>query len=191
MHNDIQIKIWDLPVRLFHWLLVGSFILAYLSEDDFLSVHTFTGYTIAGLILFRLLWGFLGTTHARFCDFICTPSSVVAYIKSVVRFDAKRYVGHNPAGGAMVIALLLSLSFAVVTGVAAYGGEQSSGPLAVWMTAQPHWFAEAVEELHEFLAHFTLLLVGLHVVGVLIASLQHQENLVRAMFTGRKRAPHQ
>jgi len=191
MHNDVQMKVWDLPVRLFHWVLVGSFILAYLSEDDFLSVHAFAGYAIGGLVLFRLLWGFLGTTHARFSDFVCRPSSVMAYIKAAVRFDAKRYVGHNPAGGAMVIALLFLLAFAVITGVAAYGGEQSSGPLAAWMTAQPHWFSEAVEELHEFLAHFTLLLVGIHVVGVLIASLQHQENLVRAMFTGRKRASRQ
>jgi cytochrome b len=187
MHTDRQIKVWDLPVRLFHWSLASSFLVAYITEDNFMSLHVLAGYIIGGLIVFRIIWGFIGTEHSRFKDFTYPPGTVIAYLKNVIRFKAKHYLGHNPAGGAMVIALLISLALAVITGLAAYGAEQASGPLAGVMGSMPHAVRKAAEEVHEFFANFTLLLVFLHLAGVLLASLQHKENLVRSMFNGFKR----
>ena len=188
MSTDKQIKVWDLPVRIFHWSLAASFILAYVTEDHFMSLHALAGYVIGGLVVFRLIWGFIGTRHARFKDYFYPPATVTAYLKRVISFRAEHYVGHNPAGGAMVFALLASLAITVLTGFAVYGAEQASGPMAGVMASMPHAVGKATEEVHEFFANFTLLLVLLHVVGVLMASLQHGENLVRSMFTGRKRA---
>ncbi|MDF1528550.1 MAG: cytochrome b/b6 domain-containing protein [Sedimenticola sp.] len=183
-HNEI--KVWDLPVRVFHWSLASCFFIAYITEDDFIALHSYAGYTIIGLILFRLIWGFVGTKHARFSDFAAQPTTVLDYIKQVIAFRAKRYVGHNPAGGAMVFALLLALSLTSITGLATYGVEQSAGPLAGFMSTLPIHIGKAAEELHEFFANFTLLLILFHLAGVFAASFQHGENLIRAMFTGRK-----
>ena len=188
MQDNKLIQVWDLPVRLFHWTLVTSFFLAYITEDHWMGVHTFAGYTIAGLILFRLVWGLIGTKHARFSDFARKPTEVKEYVKDVVSFRAKRYLGHNPAGGSMVIALLVSLIMTTVTGLATYGGKELAGPLAGLMTGLPDFVSEAFEELHEFFANFTLLLVMFHVAGVVFASLQHGENLIRSMFNGKKAA---
>jgi cytochrome b len=189
MNTDKQIKVWDLLVRIFHWSLAFCFLLAYITEDHFMSLHALAGYVIGGLIVFRLIWGFIGTRHARFSDFYYPPATIIAYLKSVISFKAEHYIGHNPAGGAMVFALLISLALTVLTGFAAYGAEQASGPMAGVMASMPHAVGKAVEEVHEFFANFTLLLVILHVVGVLLASFQHSENLVRSMLTGRKQSP--
>jgi cytochrome b len=180
------VSVWDPLVRVFHWTLVAAFLTAYLVEDDWLGLHVLAGYTVLGLVLFRLVWGVIGSRHARFTDFVRSPAAVLAYLKDVVRVHARRYVGHNPAGGAMVIALLGSLVFTAVTGLALYGHGEFSGPLAGLMQGVPDWLGNALEETHEFFANFTLLLVVLHVAGVMLASLQHGENLVRSMFTGRK-----
>ena len=181
-----QIKVWDPAVRIFHWSLVLLFALAYLTEDDFLDFHVFAGYAISGLIAFRLIWGLIGTSHARFTDFVKTPAEIKSYIFDVLLFKAKRYIGHNPAGGAMVIALILSISMTLFFGFLTYGAMEFSGPLAGLVSSVGDGIAHAFEEIHEFFANFTLLLVGLHVVGVLIASLQHRENLVRSMINGYK-----
>ena len=181
-----QARVWDFAVRLFHWSLVAAFLIAFVTEDDFMDLHSLAGYTVGGLVLFRFLWGFIGSRHARFSDFVRPPAQVMGYLMRVLSFRAERYSGHNPAGGAMVVALLVSLSATVFTGLAAYGAEQASGPLAGVMSTLPYAVGKAAEEVHEFFANFTLLLVFLHLGGVLLASLQHRENLVRAMFTGRK-----
>lgn len=188
MHNTNQIRVWDPLVRIFHWLLAGSFFIAYLTEDDWLDFHIYVGYTIAGLIAFRLLWGLIGTRHARFSDFVRPPREVVAYLKDMATFHPKRYIGHNPAGGAMVMALLLSLVLAVLTGLLVYGAEEMAGPLAGLFTHAPKFLGDVFEELHEFFANLTLFLVVFHVAGVVLAGLQHGENLVRSMFNGKKRA---
>ena len=181
-------KVWDPLVRIFHWTLVLAFSIAYVTEDEFLDLHVLAGYVIAGLISFRLLWGLIGSRHARFSDFIRRPSAVWAYIKTIGSGHPKRHLGHNPAGGAMVIALLLSLTLTIVTGLAYYGAGEFSGPLAATLAnAGPFW-ADVLEESHEFLANLTVLLVVLHVVGVVLASVQHRENLVQAMVNGRKRS---
>lgn len=168
------VKVWDPLVRIFHWSLVLAFIIAWATGDEVESVHIATGYVIMGLVGFRLVWGLIGTKHARFTDFIRSPRTVIAYMRDMLRFRAKRYLGHNPAGGAMVAALLLMLSALSATGY--------------MMTTDAFWGVEWVEEVHEALANLMLVLVGLHLAGVAFSSVEHRENLVRAMFTGRKRA---
>jgi cytochrome b len=180
------VRVWDPLVRVFHWTLVAAFLTAYLVEDDWLGLHVLAGYTVLGLVLFRLVWGVIGTRHARFTDFVRSPSAVLAYLKDVVRVRARRHLGHNPAGGAMVIALLGSLVFSAVSGLALYGYGEFSGPLAGLLQGAPGWLGNVLEGMHEFFANFTLLLVVLHLAGVALTSLQHGENLVRSMFTGRK-----
>jgi len=181
-----EIKVWDPLVRLFHWSLVLAFAIAYATEDDYMALHVYAGYTIAGLLLIRLIWGFIGTQHARFSDFVRPPREALAYLKETITFKAKRYLGHNPAGGLMIIALLLSLLLTTLTGLGAYGIE-GHGPLASGLTGM-EGFEDALEEVHEFFANFTLFLVALHIAGVILGSISHGENLVRAMFTGTKQA---
>jgi len=182
----VETKIWDPLVRLFHWTLVLSFMIAYLTEDELQTLHVYSGYLIMGLLSIRLIWGFVGTKHARFSDFIRPPREVKVYLKELLALRATRHLGHNPAGGAMILALILSLVLTTVTGIGAYGAE-GGGPLAGWLIGIGEVGGEALEEIHEFFANFTLLLVAVHVAGVVLGSLLHRENLVRAMFTGRKR----
>ena len=180
------VRIWDPFVRVFHWSLAGAFIVAYVSEDDFLDIHTFAGYTVLTLVALRLIWGFVGTRHARFTDFVRPPGEAIAYVKESFLGKAKRYLGHNPAGGLMIVALLLSLLITTLSGIATLGAEEGAGPLAGVMGSASHAVGEAVEEIHEFFANFTLLLVFGHLIGVLFESVVHRENLVRAMITGDK-----
>ncbi len=180
-----EIKVWDLLIRLFHWGLVMTFIIAYASEDDFMLIHSYAGYTIMGLLLIRVIWGLIGTKYARFSEFIRPPHEALNYIKDTASFKAKRYLGHNPAGGLMIIALLLSLLLTTLTGLGAYGVE-GGGPLAIWFSGIGHFGKEAFEEVHEFFANLTLFLIIVHVAGVILGSISHGENLVRAMFTGLK-----
>ncbi|KAA3627330.1 MAG: cytochrome B [Proteobacteria bacterium] len=186
MSND-NIKVWDPMVRLFHWSLVMSFTVSYISEDDLLDLHVLSGYLIGGLLLFRLVWGMIGPHHARFSSFVHRPRVVGEYLKDILAFQPRRYLGHNPAGGWMVVMLMISLALATVTGLVTYGAEEMAGPLAGAMAGSGRIVGDAFEEMHEFFANFTLLLVIVHVAGVILASLQHRENLVRAMFDGRKR----
>jgi cytochrome b len=186
MRTTQEISVWDPLVRLFHWALVAAFAIAWLTEDESMALHSYAGYTIAGLLLFRLLWGFLGPRYARFSDFVCSPSAVIGYLKALSVFQAQRYIGHNPAGGAMILALLLSLTASCFTGLLAYGAV-GSGPLAGWFAAQSGYGSEWLEELHEFFANFTLLLVVVHLGGVIFESLLHKENLIKSMLTGFKR----
>jgi cytochrome b len=186
MNQEHKINVWDPLVRLFHWTLVGAFALAWLTEDEWMTLHSYAGYVIAGLLAFRLLWGFVGPRYARFADFVKSPATVVGYLKELAGFRAKRYVGHNPAGGAMIVALLLALVATTLTGLLAYGSV-GSGPLVGLFVNQSSYGSEWLEEIHEFFANFTLLLVLIHLGGVAFESLVHKENLVRAMFTGVKR----
>ena len=196
-----EILVWDPLVRLFHWTLVVAFTLAYFSQEgpvedlldqvdgDWLqAIHVWAGYTIAGLLLFRLLWGFAGPRHARFSDFVRGPRETLRYVKDVLTLRAPRHLGHNPAGGAMIVALLLSLTITVVAGLMLYGADKGLGPLASLLLASSDAAIHSIKEVHEFFANFTLLLVVGHLVGVIWESLLHRENLAHAMITGRKRA---
>lgn len=187
-HMDKMIKVWDLPVRLFHWALVGAFFTAYFTEDELLPVHVWAGYTVLALWCFRIAWGFVGSRHARFSDFVCTPAASFAYLKSVLFAHPRRYLGHNPAGAAMIVLLLLGLLATTCSGLAVYAADQGLGPLAAWIPKGEGAFEEFWEEVHEFAANATLALVLLHVCGVYAESIMHKENLVRAMFHGYKRA---
>lgn len=169
------VKVWDVGVRVFHWALVASFVTAWLTAEDLQSLHHWAGYAAAGLVALRLLMGVAGTRYARFSQFVRSPSTILRYLRDMARGRERRYLGHNPAGALMVLALL-----ATMAGVAATG----------WMqTTDRFWGLEWVETLHEALANGMLGLVLLHVGGVILASLRHRENLVRAMVTGRKHAP--
>ena len=188
MSHAQEIKVWDPLVRIFHWTLVAAFAIAFITEgeDSTLFLHSWAGYTILGLVLFRLLWGLVGTRHARFTDFVRPPSAALAYGKDVFLGRARRYIGHNPAGGLMIVLLLFSLLMTGVMGVALLGIEEQAGPLAGLLAGAGHGTGEVIEEIHEFFANATLFLVVIHVLGVLVESLLHRENLVRSMFNGRK-----
>ncbi len=204
-------QIWDPVVRIGHWILVIAFFAAYFTEDDLLTQHVWAGYVVGLVVAVRIIWGLAGTRHARFRDFLYSPGVVLQYLSGLIRFRAERYVGHSPAGGAMVIALLVALSGTVFTGLALYAVEEDAGPLQgiVSAAALPPSAPALVsvaradadergeaeegnegswEELHEFFANLTLALVVVHVLGVALASCVHRENLVAAMFSGRKRA---
>jgi len=186
MAANKRIKVWDPLIRIFHWTLVGAFAVAYLTEDEWLDLHVFAGYLIIGLLAVRLVWGFFGTRYARFDDFVKPPREALNYLKGILSHRSKRYLGHNPAGGLMILALLVSLLITSLSGLVTYGIE-GFGPLAHWLQGYGIWDDETFEEIHEFFANFTLLLVGVHLAGVLVGSLAHGENLVRAMITGVKR----
>ncbi len=167
------IKVWDPFVRVFHWSLAALFFVAYATGEEIQKVHIAAGYAIAGLIAARVVWGFIGPRHARFGRFVRPPREVFAYLRDVALLRARRYVGHNPAGAAMIIALLVMLTGTCITGYL--------------MTTEAYWGSKWVEDAHEMMANATVSLVVVHVLGVLIASFEHRENLVRAMVTGRKR----
>lgn len=167
-----DVRVWDPVVRFFHWSLVAAFTLAWVTGDEVKSLHELAGYTIVGLLAIRIVWGFAGTPHARFTDFVYRPSAVVGYLLDTMRLKAKRYLGHNPAGGAMVLALVATLLAVCGTGL---------------MMTGTHWGTAWVKDVHEVAATLALVLVGFHLAGVLIASIEHRENLVWAMISGRKR----
>ena len=166
-------RVWDPLVRLFHWSLVLSFAVAWLSANTWEGVHMWAGYAAGGLILLRLAWGFVGTPYARFSQFVRPPWTVLAYLKAVAAGSEARHIGHNPAGGAMVLVLMAAMAATALTG---------------WMmTTDAYFGVEWVQAVHSLVAHGLLLLVAVHVGGVALACLRHRENLVAAMITGRKR----
>lgn len=179
-----RVYVWDPFVRLFHWALVVAFTVAYLTEDDFLKVHVWAGYVVGGLVVARIVWGFVGPAHARFADFIYSPAETLRYVRDLLLLRAERHLGHSPGGGAMVLLLLVLLAATVTTGLVVYGGEQQAGPLAGLFTKGT---GESVEEVHELLANITLALILAHIAAVVLASFVLRENLVRAMVTGYKR----
>ena len=204
MSEKKLIPVWDILIRIFHWSLVLAFTIAYLSEDDFEDLHVYAGYVVLGLISFRVLWGFIGSRYARFSNFIYSFAKIKVYLSSLRTKNPKHYLGHNPAGGVMIIALLVSLFATTISGVKIYG-VQGYGPLAdngvefsIISEAQAHGDnkhesdeeeseeEEFWEEIHEFFSNFTLLLIFIHIVGVVVAGRIHGENLVRVMVTGKK-----
>ena len=167
-----KVLVWDAPVRVFHWLMAFSFAGAYLTAESerWRLLHVSLGYTMAGLVAFRIVWGLIGTRHARFSDFVRGPAAIAHYIGGMLRGEPKRHVGHNPVG-ALAIVALLGLTLAV-----------GASGWAVFNEAGSEW----LEGAHEFAANAMLAVVGIHIAGVLLASKFGHENLIGAMFTGRK-----
>lgn len=165
--------VWDPLVRIFHWSLVLSFVIAWLSPDDWMDAHHWAGYSASALVLFRVVWGFIGSYYARFRQFIKPGKQTLNYLTSMALRKEVRYVGHNPAGSLMIIALIAVVSVTALTG---------------WMyTLDTFWGVSWVEEAHEAFSHLMLFMVIAHVFGVIYASFRHGENLPRSMFDGRKR----
>lgn len=168
------VLVWDAPVRVFHALLAASFIGAYVSAESerWRLLHVSLGYTVGALVVFRLLWGLLGTRHARFANFVRGPRAVARYLRSLVDGQAEHHVGHNPAGALAIVGLLAAALVIVASGWAIYN-DVGGG----WL-----------EELHEGAANAMLALVFVHVAGVIVSSRLHHENLLRSMLDGRKQA---
>lgn len=183
--NGKAVLVWDVPTRVFHWLLVTAFVMAWLSYEDnrYLDVHTFAGYTFLGLLIFRLIWGVFGTHYARFSQFGYGPREVFGYIKGLFGEDLRHYVGHNPVGAWAIFALITFGLVLTISGLFVLGGEERHGPLAGVIS-----FRQSVifRETHEIAAWTLLLLVIVHFSGVITESLLHRENLVGAMFRGTK-----
>jgi len=161
-------RIWDPFVRVFHWSLVGSYVLAWTTAEEWDLLHERLGWFVLALLGLRLAWGLIGTRHARFGDFVRGPGRVKSYLGSLLRGDPEHHAGHNPAAGWMVLALIVTLAATALSGVLITGG------------------GEAWEDLHEGLANLSLVLVAVHVSGVLVSSFLHRENLVKTMLTGDK-----
>ncbi len=170
---DRTVRVWDPFVRVFHWSQAALIAVAWLTEDGPKTLHQTAGYIIAGMLALRVVWGFVGPRHARFSDFVRGPSTVLGYLRAMVAGREPRYLGHNPAGGAMVVALLLTVAGTAMTG---------------WLqTTDAFWGSSVMEEIHETLASLILVLVAAHLAGVTVASMRHDENLARSMVDGRKR----
>lgn len=205
-----KVHVWDPLVRVFHWGLVAAFATAWLTADEVQPVHELAGYVVAGLVAVRLVWGLVGSRYARFAQFVKGPRATIAYLGDMTRRRERRYLGHNPAGAAMIVALLVMLSGTAFTGWLMEDEARAAMQPTVPAAAAPalaegeggddddeearEYGAQGevegpLKEVHETLANLTLLLVLLHVGGVVLASLRHHENLARAMVTGDKRAP--
>ena len=180
-----MVRVWDRIVRVIHWTVAVGFFVAYFTEDAVLFLHVWAGYAIGVLVILRLLWAIVGPKHARFGDFIYGPKAVRSYLVELITFRAKRYLGHSPAGGAMALVLWLALLGIVWSGLELYAVEENAGPLATGLGGAGG--GGVWEVLHETSANLVLVLVIVHVAAVVLASVVHRENLVRAMVTGLKR----
>ncbi|MDQ7073570.1 MAG: cytochrome b/b6 domain-containing protein [Gammaproteobacteria bacterium] len=195
-------KVWDSAVRIFHWSLVIAFVIAYITGEEEGLIHSYSGYFILGLLVFRIIWGFIGSKHARFSDFIYSPKETISYVKSMMSGTPKHYWGHNPLGALMVFALLITLILTTVSGLKVYGIE-GHGPLAEVNSSyfisnanasgsmeqddEDSEEEEFWEEIHEFFANLMLVLIAFHITGIVISSKLENENLVKAMITGTKK----
>lgn len=181
-----HVKVWDLAVRSTHLafglLVLGAFLTS--EEDDAIPLHTRLGLVLLGVVLFRVAWGFVGPRHARFSDFVRPPGEIIAALKDLARGVPKHFVGHNPVGAVMVVALLSTLLVVTLTGVVVSQGPEWSGPLLLSKST-----AHTVKELHEAAAWSLPWLVALHVAGVVLSSVVEKQNLIKGMITGFKRAP--
>jgi cytochrome b len=185
MANSKGIKVWDLPLRLFHWGVAACFGAAWLTSGDrWLDFHVFTGYLLGGLLLFRLYWGLYGEPNARFRDFVFGWSTVRSYLVTILRGRPDPHLGHNPAGSWAIWLIFLLLLLLVVTGLLTFGGEERHGPFAGWLGFSA---GAVLHRIHEVLAWVMVGVVAVHLCGILVESLLHRENLVVAMITGDKR----
>jgi cytochrome b len=174
-NRPVLVRVWDPFVRVFHWGLAVSFAVAWFTAHSWEEIHHWAGYAAAALVVVRLVWGIMGTRYARFSGFVRNPREIVAYLGAIATGSEARHIGHNPAGGAMIVVLILAMGATALTG---------------WLTTTDQFWGVAwVQKLHDLLAHGLLVLIALHLAGVAVASIRHRENLVLAMVSGRKRSP--
>lgn len=177
-----RIHVWDLPTRLFHWSLLVLVVVAWFTGEEegaAAILHRYAGEAIAGLLVFRVIWGFVGGERARFADFAAGPSAIIAHVRNLFSQRPKRHLGHNPLGGVAVFMLLAITAGVVFTGLFS-GGEDTSGPFTGL------WGLE-LSEAHEVLFRVLQVLVVVHLVGVVVESVKAKDALVPAMITGSKR----
>ena len=184
--TPVQVKVWDLPVRLFHWLLLVLVGFSWWSGEqggDRMAWHSWSGYTILTLLVFRIGWGFIGSDTARFASFVRGPRASFSYLRSVFKRQPKAYLGHNPLGGWMIMALLLVLLTQVVTGLLGNDDSDYEAPLAHWLR---HDASSLMTTLHAYTFDLLLILVGLHIAAVLTHVMRQRDDMLKAMFTGVK-----
>ena len=179
-------QIWDPLVRIFHWLLVISFITAYLVEDERLNLHLLAGSVVLGLIIFRLIWGVMGTLYARFSSFSCSLREIRQHLLDLVRLRPADHLGHTPIGAVMIIVLLTGLLLLTLSGVALYGVENSALSFSYLVADLNPESVTVLENIHALVADGLVLLVLLHIAGVIVESVLQKQNLIRAMITGYK-----
>jgi len=186
-----SVLVWDLKIRLFHWILVLGFIFAYLTaEFHFGFLHTFIGYFLCLLLIARLLLGFKGSPYSKFSSFIFSSKETVSYLRSMIKGKPTHYFGHNPAGALMVFALLVTLALIFLSGLTTLAVIDFEGPLLFLNSFMDENSSYAARHLHAWLVDAALALISLHIIGVIVGSIQHKENLVKAMFTGKKKNLH-
>src|SRR5262245_60705862 len=187
--REAPIRVWDLPVRLFHWLLVLLFVFMFITGkagSDWIVWHMRAGYALLTLVLFRVMWGFAGSTHARFADFLAGPSACIGFAKKLLSRAPAPYAGHNPLGGWMVLVLLVALLVQAGTGLFSNDDLLSEGPLASLVSKE---LSDRITSVHTCDINLLLVLVGLRIAAVLYHAGFMKENLIGAMFTGVKRMP--
>ena len=187
--GETQVKVWDAPVRLFHWLLVLLFAFMFFtgkSGSDWMEWHMRAGYAILALVLFRILWGFAGSTHARFSSFLSGPTACIECLKHLMARKPSPYPGHNPLGGWMVLVLLVALLVQTGTGLFANDDLLSEGPLVALISKAT---SDQLTVIHVWNFNLLLALAGVHLIAVLYHAGFMKENLIGAMFTGVKRLP--
>lgn len=213
MGKTKSINVWDIFVRVFHWVLAGSIVGMYISAEEMKSVHIRLGYLVVALVLARIVWGFIGTKHARFGDFLYRPAEIYRYLKSLLTGKPIHYIGHNPAGGLMIFVMLIALLATTFAGLKTLAAD-GRGPLAYNTTPSVLSSAYADEdeheqdgkyhsgslrneaketywkEVHEMMTGFMLFLIIVHICGVLVSSWLHKENLTLSMVTGKKKSTH-
>lgn len=179
--------IWDLPLRLFHWAMVAVVFVAaitgYFFEEWWLDIHVFAGYALTSLLVFRLIWGLVGSYYSRFSTFPLSKSGVQSHLKGLIRGKSPTYPGHNPVGAWMIVILLVSLSGLVLTGLIVWGGQENNGPLA---TVVGYQAGEWSEEIHEALAGILMAAIAVHLLGVIAETVLFKHPVINAMITGKK-----
>ena len=190
--DSATVKVWDRFLRFFHWTLVLCFATAFISGELHAStLHVMAGYLLCILLVARVYWGFKGGEYARFRAFMFPISEAIEYLRSMLKGSPKHYYGHNPAGALMVFTLLGMLVLILASGLLTLGTIDFEGPLVFLANRVSDGTSYAFRDLHEILPNIALALVALHLLGVLVGSIQHKENLVRAMLTGKKKSPSQ
>lgn len=175
MQSSKEIKVWDGVVRIFHWATVALCVLNLFILEEGARNHRYAGYALAGLLVLRILWGFIGSYHARFAHWLPTPAGVIAYLKETLKGRHPYYAGHNPLGSLMVLLLLACLVSTAVSGILTEFGPLSGSHL--------------MEEVHEFFAKTLQVAIFVHVLAVIALDRLVRGDLVRGMITGRKRVP--